>query len=306
MGRHVRSALRGWSAARQVFRDAADQHAELRDTARRAYREAEWARSRHRMVRQAVFDAPTPKAARSATYRIVHDAAKAAAPRPVFAPVRAIHAGGRAAGAWVVAGGYAAWARHWETQQRLALGAAAAHRGYVVADRIRATVPTVVTVEVAVPAPRPSVVRPPRWRPTTGAVSAPVDGATTPSGSSILTTTGGLTVSRFHISDLAVEQAARAARYAPESMAYFGGDLQQWPESIGHLALALSTFVKKGSAEYPVHPVVMEKLAEVYRALGTAAAAANEVPALFSRAHSIDLSRHQAPRPGEHLWNVSR
>ncbi|MFD7653988.1 hypothetical protein ACFV4N_08415 [Actinosynnema sp. NPDC059797] len=285
--------------------------AALHDTARRAYWEAERARRHHRrMVREVITDAPTPRAAGAATYRIVYGPARVAGRRSALAPVRAVRAVGWAAGAWVAATGYTAWDRHWQAQQRLALGTADPYRGYVVADQVRTAGPVVLVVPIPVPVPKPVVVRLPAWRAAIDASPVPI-GATgsttsTPLGSLTPTTTGGIGMSRFHLSDLAAEQAARAARYTPESMAFFGGDLQQWPEAIGHLALALSTFVKKGSAEFPVHPVVMEKLAEVYQALGVAASAANEVPALFSRAHSIDLSRHQAPRPGEHLWNVAR
>ncbi|MBW4717421.1 hypothetical protein [Saccharothrix obliqua] len=274
----------------------------MHDTARRAYQEAERARRHRRMVREVIAEASTARAAASATYRIVYGRTAVLDRPPMLAPVRMARAVGWAAGAWVAATGYAAWQQHWQAQLLLALGSADVHRGYVVADRVRLSPahsgPFVI--RVSVPAPKPLPLRRPAWlrRTTSDNPAAPE--------SFIPTSTGGTTVSRFNISDLAMEQAARAARYAPESMAYFGGDLQQWPEAIGHLALALSTFVKRGSAEYPVHPVVMEKLAEVYRALGVAASAANEVPGLFSRAHSIDLARHQAPRPGEHLWNVAR
>ncbi|GAA2665230.1 MULTISPECIES: hypothetical protein [Actinosynnema] len=300
-----------WSSngATDRLRDQARQRKALRDNAKRAY----WAAQRARrdngwMVREVIATAPTARAARSATYRIVYGRAKVAGPPSAPAPIRALHAGGWAAGAWAAAAGYAAWSRHWQAQQLLALGATVPHRGYVVASRIRSTMPDTPTVPFVVPAPRPSAPRLPTWRTTTGPTPVSPTGPVSPvrPGLSTPHSSGGLTVSRFNLSDLAMEQAARAARYTPDSMAFFGGDLTQWPDAIGHLAIALSTFVKRGSAEYPVHPVVMEKLAEVYQALGTAASAANEVPVLFSRAHSIDLSRHQAPRPGEHLWNVPR
>lgn len=308
MGGH--GARRTSNPIRQAWREAASQRKALRDNARQAYRDAERARGRHRMVRQIIADAPTPRHARSATYRIVYAPARRAGERPVpLAPLRAVSAAGWATGAWVAASGYAAWSRHWQTQQQLALGVATGNRGYVVAERVRpAPEPKPDSGSViAPPAARPVIVRLPKWRFGTGRAVFGTSGSTTPTQvGSPIPTSGGNSVSRFNISDLAMEQAARAARYTPDTMAFFGADLAQWPEAIGHLALALSTFVKRGTAEFPVHPQVMEKLAEVYKALGTAAAAANEAPALFSRAHSIDLSRHQAPRPGEHLWNVNR
>lgn len=248
-----------------------------------------------RMVRQTVASAPTARAARSGTYRKLYRPATGKRPTIKTLPGKAA-ASGWSGAAWALTLGYLAWSQHWDAKQRAAQQTATRSRGYVVAERIRpAETPTSAVPAIGgqhVPIAVPS-------RPVPRAIGAPVHTITT------LTSNNGGTMS-FSIADLAAEQAARTARYAPDTMATFGHDLEQWPQAIGHLAIALSTFVKKGSSEYPVNPAVLEKLSEVYRALGTATAAAAEVPGLFNRAHATDLERHQAPRRGEHLWNVNR
>jgi hypothetical protein len=245
------------------------------------------------MVRQTVASAPSARAARAGTYRKLYR--PATGKRPTFkAFPQKVAAGSWSGAAWAFALGYLAWSQHWEAKQRVAQQTATRSRGYVVAERVRPTeTPTSAVPAIGehrIPIAVPS-------RPVQRALGSPVHTITT------LTSTNGGTM--FSIADLAAEQAARTARYAPDTMATFGHDLDQWPQAIGHLAIALSTFVKKGSSEYPVSPAVLEKLSEVYRALGTATAAAAEVPGLFSRAHATDLERHQAPRRGEHLWNVN-
>ncbi|MBW4719638.1 hypothetical protein [Saccharothrix obliqua] len=282
----VQRAQRWWDAARDVWHDAAEYRALLHDTARRAYWDAESARRHHRWVRQVVPDVPSPAATAGSVYRHVRTTTGDDRHTPV---VRMLTATAWAAGTLLTAASYAAWIRHWETQERLALMAAVP--GLPVADHIRTpTADTSRDLVPPVPARNPVPVRPPHPASVVEATDS----------------TGGTPVSGLGITDLAMEQSARAARYSPDSMADFGHDLNQWPQTISHLALALATFVKKGSAEYPIHPTVMDKLTEVYQALGAAAAAATEVPAVFTRAHATDLARHQAPRPGEHLWNTPR
>lgn len=256
------------------------------------------ARRKFRMVRQTVTGAPSARAARSATYRKLHPPTTTGKRHPVKALPAKVTAGGWSGAAWVLAIGYMAWSQHWAVKERIAQDAAARSRGYVVAERVRPT-ETPTSAQPVLAGNRVPLALP--GRPVRRILAGAVHTITT-----LTSTNNNGGTAMFTIADLAAEQAARTARYTPESMANFARDLDQWPQAIGHLALALSTFVKKGSAEYPVNPAVMEKLAEVYRALGVATSAASEVPGMFKRVHATDLERHEAPRPGEQLWNVNR
>lgn len=250
--------------------------------------------------------AKTPSAARAArqTYRAIRRATakypKGHGPR-VLRTARHVASGLYSAG-WFVGVWSAflvrrAWAKYWAAQERAMYAAAEQAAGRpplrVVAEVVRHphtpeyTAATVTAVPAALPSAPVRLALP-------AAASTPTDP----------TNIGGSAV--FSIAELAAEQHARAARYSPESMAEFARDLEQWPQAIAHLGLAMASFTKKGADSWPVNPAVIDRMAQVYQALSAAATAAQEIPALFRQVHVTDLARHEAPRPGERLWNVNR
>ena len=85
-----------------------------------------------------------------------------------------------------------------------------------------------------------------------------------------------------------------------------GADLQRLPEALADVAAALQITVQRAQAEYPMHPQVVEVLANCYQAMSQVASTAAEVPTAFQRLHESDIARHEAPRTNEQMWDVRR
>ncbi len=122
-----------------------------------------------------------------------------------------------------------------------------------------------------------------------------------PPGGTHPTTEGGTSM-RF--AELAAEMRAAASSYAPEDMMQVARDLARLPEALADVAHAVRVITIRAANELPVHPAVTELLAGVYDGLMKAAVASAEVAPTMRRVHEADIARHEAPRPGERLWNV--
>lgn len=111
-------------------------------------------------------------------------------------------------------------------------------------------------------------------------------------------------MSGFPLAAAAAEMNAAAASYAPEDMWAVARELDQLPELPGNVALALRTYTARLQGDYPIHPAVIEKLAQLYLAHTQLVRLAAEVGPLFKQVHADDLKREEAPRTGEPMWNV--
>ncbi|MCC5582076.1 hypothetical protein IMZ11_41415 [Microtetraspora sp. AC03309] len=102
----------------------------------------------------------------------------------------------------------------------------------------------------------------------------------------------------------AAELAAVAAGYAPASMWQVAADLDEIAAVDGFTADALRTYSRRLDGEYPIDPVVLDALEDLAKAHAGLVAMAEEIGVLFRQVHSEDLRRAEAPRTGEHMWNV--
>ncbi|WP_433357949.1 hypothetical protein ACQP25_45225 (plasmid) [Microtetraspora malaysiensis] len=102
----------------------------------------------------------------------------------------------------------------------------------------------------------------------------------------------------------AADLNAVAAGYAPADMWRVAIELDEIPAVDGFTAEALRTYARRLEGEYPIHPSVLDALEELAVGHAQLVEMAEEVGRLFHQVHADDLRRVEAPRTGEHLWNV--
>ena len=102
----------------------------------------------------------------------------------------------------------------------------------------------------------------------------------------------------------AAEVNAVAAAHAPADMWQVARELDQLGEIPANIGMALRTYTVRLQGEYPIHPVVVEALGELYMAHAQLVDRAAEIGALFHQVHAEDLKRDEAPRTNEQAWNV--
>lgn len=108
----------------------------------------------------------------------------------------------------------------------------------------------------------------------------------------------------FPLVVIAAEMNAAAAAHAPVDMWQVAGELDQMRDLPTNVALALRTYTQRLAGEYPINPVVLEKIFELYTATAALVAIAEEIGPLFRGVHAEDLKREENPRVNEPLWNV--
>lgn len=101
----------------------------------------------------------------------------------------------------------------------------------------------------------------------------------------------------------ATELPTIAAGYESDDMMDVKADLEMLRELPLQAAAAVRILTQRLDTDYPLDPVVIESLNELYQALCRAANPADEVAAVFAAAHEADIQRRRAPRTNEQAWN---
>lgn len=112
------------------------------------------------------------------------------------------------------------------------------------------------------------------------------------------------TMSAFPLAAIAAEMNAVAAAHAPADMWQVARELDQLPEVPANVGMSVRTYTERMQGDYPVHPLVVEAMAEFYMDHARLVEKAQEIGALFRRLHAEDLKREEAPRTNEAAWNV--
>lgn len=116
-------------------------------------------------------------------------------------------------------------------------------------------------------------------------------------------TQGAPMASRFV--EAAAEMAGAASAYSPTGMVQVGNDLARVPEALQHVADALRITVQQAHSQFPIHPQIVELLGGVFQQIQQAATTAQDIGPAFQSMHRVDLERHENPRVGEQMWDVS-
>ena len=104
----------------------------------------------------------------------------------------------------------------------------------------------------------------------------------------------------------AAEMHASAASRSPNSMMDVKQDLYAIEGALSDVTGALRALTTKAMEEYPLHPGVSGAVGSVHALQLKAQEAAADIRTAMQVLHEQDLKRHEQPRQGEAMWDVSR
>lgn len=115
------------------------------------------------------------------------------------------------------------------------------------------------------------------------------------------------TTSGFRFEELAAEMEQAAQAYEPENAMEILAMVEGLPEALGSIANIMRILAERSDSEFPLEKQVADGFADIYGALNSAAAVAEDLGPVFRQAHEADIARHEDPRNGpeaEKGWNV--
>ncbi|MFD8883324.1 hypothetical protein ACFV0H_12460 [Streptomyces erythrochromogenes] len=113
--------------------------------------------------------------------------------------------------------------------------------------------------------------------------------------------------SGFRFEELAAEMEQAAQAYEPESAMEILAMVEGLPEALGSIANIMRILAERSDSEFPLEKEVADGFADIYGALNSATAVAEDLGPVFRYAHEADIARHEDPRNGpdaEKGWNV--
>nr|WSX52045.1 hypothetical protein OG409_25855 [Streptomyces sp. NBC_00974] len=115
------------------------------------------------------------------------------------------------------------------------------------------------------------------------------------------------TDSGFRFEELAAEMEQAAQQYEPESAMEILAMIEGLPEALTSIANVMQILAERSDTEFPLEKVVADGFADIYGAINSAVAVAEDLGPAFRQAHEADIARHEDPRNGpeaEKGWNV--
>ncbi|WP_404958163.1 hypothetical protein [Streptomyces sp. 147326] len=113
--------------------------------------------------------------------------------------------------------------------------------------------------------------------------------------------------SGFKFEELAAEMLQAAQSYEPESAMEILAMVEGLPDALGSIAGVMQILAERSDSEFPLEKAVADGFADIYGALNSATAVAEDLGPVFRQAHEQDIARHEDPRNGpeaEKGWNV--
>ncbi|MEV5937961.1 hypothetical protein [Streptomyces sp. NPDC051994] len=121
------------------------------------------------------------------------------------------------------------------------------------------------------------------------------------------TSSGGEHVSGFQFEEHAAEMEQAAQSYDPESAMEILAMVESLPAAITSVANVMKILAERSDSEFPLEKEVADGFNDIFGALMSAVAVAEDMGPLFRQAHEQDIARHEDPRNGpeaEKGWNV--
>ncbi|MFE6835266.1 hypothetical protein ACFVFI_10595 [Streptomyces sp. NPDC057705] len=115
------------------------------------------------------------------------------------------------------------------------------------------------------------------------------------------------TTSGFRFEELAAEMEQAAQAYEPENAMEILAMVEGLPEALESIANIMRILAERSDSEFPLEKEVADGFADIYGALNSATAVAEDLGPVFRQAHEADIARHEDPRNGpdaEKGWNV--
>ncbi|MFG2835576.1 hypothetical protein ACGFYE_11365 [Streptomyces zaomyceticus] len=119
--------------------------------------------------------------------------------------------------------------------------------------------------------------------------------------------TEGEIVSGFRFEEYAAEMEAAANSYEPENAMEILAMVEGLPAALTSVANVMKILAERADSEFPLEKEVADGFNDIYGALMSAVAVAEDMGPLFRQAHEQDIARHEDPRNGpeaEKGWNV--
>ncbi|NWF27490.1 hypothetical protein HW130_14660 [Streptomyces sp. PKU-EA00015] len=121
------------------------------------------------------------------------------------------------------------------------------------------------------------------------------------------TTSEGEIVSGFRFEDYAAEMESAAQQYDPESAMEILAMVEGLPAALTSVANVMRILAERADSEFPLEKEVADGFNDIFGAVMSAVAVAEDMGPLFRQAHEQDIARHEDPRNGpeaEKGWNV--
>ncbi|MEE1941388.1 hypothetical protein V1L54_18580 [Streptomyces sp. TRM 70361] len=121
------------------------------------------------------------------------------------------------------------------------------------------------------------------------------------------TTSEGENMSGFRFEEAAAEMEAAAQSYEPENAMEILAMVEGLPAALTSVANVMRILAERADGEFPLEKEVADGFNDMFGALMSAVAVAEDMGPLFRQVHEQDIARHEDPRNGpqaEKGWNV--
>ncbi|MEJ8658340.1 hypothetical protein [Streptomyces sp. MS1.AVA.4] len=121
------------------------------------------------------------------------------------------------------------------------------------------------------------------------------------------TTSEGETVTGFRFEEHAAEMESAAQQYDPDNAMEILAMVEGLPAALTSVANVMRILAERADSEFPLEKEVADGFNDIFGALMSAVAVAEDMGPLFRQAHQQDIARHEDPRNGpeaEKGWNV--
>ncbi|MGW4561799.1 hypothetical protein ACWEN3_05105 [Streptomyces sp. NPDC004561] len=114
-------------------------------------------------------------------------------------------------------------------------------------------------------------------------------------------------VSGFRFEEAAAEMEQAAGQYDPENAMEILAMVEGLPAALTSVANVMKILAERSDSEFPLEKEVADGFNDIFGALMSAVAVAEDMGPLFRQVHEQDIARHEDPRNGteaEKGWNV--
>ncbi|MBD0423495.1 hypothetical protein H0H10_30805 [Streptomyces sp. TRM S81-3] len=118
---------------------------------------------------------------------------------------------------------------------------------------------------------------------------------------------GGEHVSGFRFEEAAAEMEQAAQSYDPDNAMEILAMVEGLPAALTSVANVMKVLAERSDSEFPLEKEVADGFNDIYGAVMSAVAVAEDMGPLFRQVHEQDIARHEDPRNGpeaEKGWNV--
>ncbi|WP_030935729.1 hypothetical protein [Streptomyces sp. NRRL B-24720] len=129
----------------------------------------------------------------------------------------------------------------------------------------------------------------------------------TPAAPTTTSSSEGEKVSGFRFEEYAAEMESAAGQYDPENAMEILAMVEGLPAALTSVANVMKVLAERADSEFPLEKGVADGFNDIFGAVMSAVAVAEDMGPLFRQSHEQDIARHEDPRNGpeaEKGWNV--